>query len=201
MPKISRLVIDQQFAQVGIKITPAQMQITMPRPKMKIENELPQMELDIERPTFEINMQKVRDESGLKNPMTLMREIRDNAEVNVSQYIVETVNNGDFMGSTEQRGNRIAQISRQKGLEQATTEVNFGLMPQSVPEVTWDKGSININWSNQNFNIEWEGEFTPEIVIDPRYSVEVFLRNRSSIVITVEEEDLTSTARHIDTTL
>lgn len=202
MPRISRLVINQEFAQIGIKITPAEMQITMPRRNMKIEQQMPEMEIEIEQPTFEINMKKVRNEIGFKDPMTLMRQMRDSAKSKIYNYIGESAQHGNLLARVEQKGNRIAGASRQKSLEQAGTEINIGLLPQSLPEIVWNKGSININWSNHNFNIEWEGDCSPEIVVDPKHSVEVYLRNRPSITITVEEsEEEISEARHIDARL
>lgn len=196
----SRIKIDQQFAQIGIKITPAKLNITMPRRKMRIVQETPKMEIDIEKPSFEINMKKVRNEMGFKDPMTLMRSIRNTAKMRILDYTGQAVQDGNQIGDVTRRGNRIAEVYRSKGLKQTNTEINIGLMPENLPEISWDKGSINIKWTRNKFNIEWEGECKPEIIVDPKHSVEVFLRNRPSVTITIEEdEEFSSESKLIDT--
>jgi hypothetical protein len=200
MPGISRVVIDQEFASVGIKITPAQMQITTPRPHMKIDQEMPRMEIQSEKPTFDVDMSRVHAETGLKNPRDLLNDMRGKANTVTMDYIGEKVAEGDYAASIEQPGNRIAQFAKSKAMEASNISLNAA--PRSLPEVSWNKGSIDITWSNHKFNIEWDGEYTPEVVIDPRYSVEVFLRNRPSITITVEEWDTADSAgRLIDARL
>lgn len=199
---ISRLKINQQYAQIGIKITPAQLNITMPKRKMKIEQDIPHMEIEIEKPTFEINMKKVRNEMGFKDPMTLMREIRNTARNRIYNYVNQTVNDGNQIAKVEQKGNRIASVYRSKSLKQSQEEINIGLMPKNLPEIVWNKGSIVIKWTRKNFKIEWEGEPRPEIVVDPKHSVEVYLREKPYIKITIEDaEERKSDARLIDAKL
>ncbi|NLL39955.1 MAG: hypothetical protein GX254_10280 [Clostridiales bacterium] len=199
---ISRIKIDQQFAQIGIKITPAKLNIKMPKQKMKIVQEDPQMEINIERPTFEINMKKVRNEMGFRDPMTLMREIRNTAIDKTYNYISQTVNDGNQMAKVEQKGNRIAGVYRSKSLKQSQKGINIGLMPKELPEIVWSKGSIDIKWTSRKFKIEWEGECRPEIIVDPKHSVEVYLREKPYIKIIIEDaEAQESNGRLIDAKL
>lgn len=199
---VSRLVIDQQFAQIGIKITPAKLNITMPKRKMKIVQEMPKMKIEIEKPTFEINMKKIRNEMGFKDPMTFMREIKNSAINRIYDYISQAVNDGNQIAKVDQKGNRIALVSRARSLKQSEKEINIGLMPKNLPEIEWTKGSIKIKWTKKNFKIEWEGECKPEIIVDPKHSVEVYLREKPYIKISVEDaEEQKSDARLIDAKL
>jgi hypothetical protein len=146
MPKISRLIIDQQFAAVGIKITHARMQIIMPRRKMKVNQEMPQMTIKTEKPTFDIDMSNVYADNGLMNPNQLLKEMRSKSEAAAVTYVNETVAQGDYIGSLEQPGNRVAQYMRQKSL--AVSDISLNVSPRSMPKVKWNKGSIDISWSN-----------------------------------------------------
>lgn len=200
MPKISRLIIDQQFAAVGIKITHARMQITMPRRRMKINQEMPRMTIKTTRPTFDIDLSGVNADNGMMSPNQLLKQRRSRSEAAAMEYIGDVVAQGDFLSKVEQQGNRVAGYMRQKTL--AASDISLNVSPSSLPEVKWNKGSIDISWSNHKFNIEWAGECTPEVIIDPKSSVEIFLRNRPSISITVEEWDTADSAgRLIDAKL
>jgi hypothetical protein len=60
-------------------------------------------------------------------------------------------------------------------------------MPKSRPEVIWDKGHMSINWSKHSILIDWDGEYMPELTVDPKYSIEVFLRTEPYFRVSVEE--------------
>jgi len=78
-------------------------------------------------------------------------------------------------------------------------DVNVGLMPQSSPEVIWDTGHMRINWSKHSVVIDFSGEYMPEMTIDPKYSVEVFLRTEPYFRVMVEEViDPGAPGRYVD---
>jgi hypothetical protein len=66
-------------------------------------------------------------------------------------------------------------------------ETNIGLLPRERPEVTWDRGSMSINWTTHSLVIDWDGDHMPQVTIDPKHSVEVFMRTQPYVRITVEE--------------
>jgi hypothetical protein len=76
-------------------------------------------------------------------------------------------------------------------------ETNIGLMPASPPEVTWDKGYMRINWSKHNIIIDYSGEYMPDMTVDPKYSIEVFLRTQPYFRVMVEEV-LPNAGRYVD---
>jgi hypothetical protein len=198
MAAISRIIIDQQYAQIGVKVTRAQMHISTPQPQMQVNSEMPEMTVETQAPKFKLNWKKVQAESGLKRPIPLTLDIRDKSRQKILENTAKASRDGDFLAKVEQPGDRVVQIARRDSLQQSTKELNLGLMPKSKPEVEWTRGAIRIDWSRPHFDIEWTREYLPEIVIDPPYSVEIYLRREPYFKITVESgEDPFKVSRYV----
>jgi hypothetical protein len=154
---------------------------------MKIQTEAAKMTVDRKNPTFQIDLQPYRDEVNLKQPDRLTADFGSQAHVASLDGIAEASRDGDFLASTEKPGNRVAQIARRKLQKSAQRELNIKAIPSRRPKVTWDPGYVHIDWSGHRISIDWEGEYMPELTVDPPYSIEVFLRNKPYFRITVEE--------------
>ncbi|MCL1828369.1 MAG: DUF6470 family protein [Oscillospiraceae bacterium] len=187
MAGMPNIIIDQQYSSLGIEITQAQMRITTPKPQMQVINEPPEMTVKTHTPKFKLNWKKVRSESGMKPPLDLARSIGSTGMQKADDGTKQTVQDGDFLKKTEIGGNRIAQLSRRKTIETAQKEINIGLMPKTSPEVEWEPGFVDVVWSRGNFKIEWSGEYMPNIIVDPMFSIEIYLREKPYIKITVED--------------
>lgn len=202
MSRISRVVIDQQLAEIGLKVTPAQMNISFPRPEMHITQENAKMSVDRQNPTFKINRQNVLNESGLKSPEALASSYASEGQSAVLKATAKASQEGDYLAKVQQPGNRVVQIARQNSRQKSQKDINIGLMPKSSPEIEWTPGSMNINWSGHKLKIEWEGEYLPEMAIDPQYSVEVFLRTKPYFRVSLEEDTFSfGTGQNIDEVL
>jgi len=184
-----RLNINQQFAQIGVRSTPARMNISMPKGQMRITTETPQMNIDKKAPSFRINRKKINNESGLKGPLELAKTFRNKGRSNALQAAANYKNDGNFIANPHIPGDKsIPMLSKNKMKRAlAQPEYNVGLMPASSPEITWDKGHMNVNWSRHSVRIDYVGDSLADISIDPKHSVEVYLRTRPSFRVTVEE--------------
>jgi hypothetical protein len=181
-----RIIIEQQRASIGINTTFARMNIHPKRPQMKVESSMPRMTVNREQPEFEVNNKKIQSESGLMRPAELSLSVRDNGKLKADMSVSDIVDEGNFLSDVTAPGNRVAQFARNKTLRDANKEINIGLMPKSSPEITWKTGSMDISWSRNNFNIDWsETNYMPDFSVEPKYSVEVFLRNKPYIRISV----------------
>jgi len=201
MASIQKLLIDQQLAELGLNITTAKMHLDMPRLKMKITTETPQMHIDRKYPSFKVNRKKINSESGLKAPLEFSREYRDKGVSGAMKGTKTAGEDGDFIGDARIRGNRIAKLSRSKAMNSATRKMqyNIGLMPKSSPEFEWDKGYMRINWSKHSIVIDWDGEYLPTLTIDPKHSVEIYLRTEPYFRVRVEDmADPKSPGRLVD---
>jgi len=201
MPGIQKIKIDQQLAELGIKYTPGKLNISFPRMKMRIKNEPARMEIERKAPQFRINRKKINSESGLKSPIELAQAYRDDGRVGGLRGTKNAADEGNFLGETKHKGDRVGQLARNKTMSaiMKKQQLNIGLMPKNRPEVVWDKGTMNINWSKHSILIDWDGEYMPRMTIDPKYSVEIFMRTEPYFRVSVEEMDYPGrTGKYVD---
>jgi len=201
MAGLQKLLIDQQLAEIGLKITPAKMHISTPQMVMRIKSEAPQMKIESKTPTFKVNRKKINSESGLKPPSEFTKAFRDEGISGALRGAKTAGKDGDFIGDARIQGNRIAKLSRSKTLAAATRkkQLDLALMPEHSPEFAWDKGYLRINWSKHSIVIDWDGEYMPRLTVDPKYSVEVFLRKEPYFRVKVKDMiDPNSPGRYVD---
>jgi len=197
---IKRLNIDQQFAEIGVRSTPAKMNISLPRMQMRIRTETPQMQIDRKAPSFKVNRRKINNESGLAGSLELSKTFRNKGRQAALRGAKQAKDDGNFLANHRIPGDKVVpQLAKNKAMARAQKpDFNVGLMPAGSPEVTWDKGHMRVNWSKHSVVIDWDGEYMPELTIDPKYSVEVFLRKQPYFRVFVEEAVSPGAGRYID---
>ena len=128
-------MIEKQLGEIGVRSTPARMNISTPRMQMKITTETPQMEIETKAPTFRINRKKINAETGLKGPTELSKDFRDSGRVGALRGSRQAVSDGNFLGETRRPGDRVGQLARNKAMSaiMRKKEMNIGLMPKSSP--------------------------------------------------------------------
>ncbi|MCL2046253.1 MAG: DUF6470 family protein [Oscillospiraceae bacterium] len=191
MPKLSQIIIEQQLAEIGINRIPAQMHIEQQRLEMRIETEQPKMEIDRKAPTFKVNRKKINSEMGLKGPTELSRNFRDQGRLGALRGARIAKEDGNFLGDLTNPGDRVGQLARNKTMSaiMRKKEGNIGLMPKSIPEIEWEKGYLNISWTKHSIVIDWVGDYMPTVTLDPKHSIEVYLRTAPYFRILVSEGD------------
>ncbi|MCL2226419.1 MAG: DUF6470 family protein [Oscillospiraceae bacterium] len=201
MLSVQRIFIEQQLAEIGIRTTNAQMHITMPQGQMTITSEAPQMQIERRMPTFRVDRQRIADESGLRGPVALARDFANAGRQGAMRGIRNAVDAGHALGDVRRGGDRVGALARNRTMARLTRnrEVNIGLMPRSGANLEWDRGEMSINWSRHSLVIDWDGDLMPTIVIDPKHSIEVFLRTEPYFRVVVQGEPRTVTpGRFVD---
>jgi len=189
MAGIPRIVIKQQFAQLGVNVTHARLNISPQKMKMRIKTETPKMEIDRQAPRFRVNRRKVNSESGLSSPAELSKAFRDAGRAAALRGARNAKNDGNFLGDMRRPGDRAGQLAAKKAMEEIYKNqyrLNIGLMPSSLPEVIWDEGYMHINWSKHSLVIDWDGDYMPQMTVDPKHSVEIYIRTEPYFRIMVE---------------
>ena len=195
---IQQIRIVQQRAEIGVRTTPAKLNIQMPRGQININNQTPQMSIDEKMPTFKVDRQKLNSEIGLAGPLTLAKDFRNKGKQTALRAAAAAKNDGNLLANHKIPGDKVPRVARNRAMERlGTKDFNVGLMPQSPPEVSWDKGYMRINWSSHSVVIDYSGDYKPDISVDQKYSVEVFLRTKPYIRVMVEEA-VSSTGKYID---
>ena len=186
MATIPSIIIDQSFGSLGIELTPAQMRITTPRPEMQITSEPAEITIEQQSPEFKVNWKPVQAAPPVvKSPRPPARVVAP--EIQPQQETLTPVGDSDKLGSARARGIRNSQRARQKSIKMEHVQINLNSVPKSAPEVEWTPGVINVNWTRGSLNVDWIGEYMPQVVIDPPFSIDVFLREKPYIKIMVED--------------
>ena len=204
MAGISQIRIDQQMAEIGVRSTPAKMSIKQPRMFMRMSQEIPRMELETTMPKFKVNRKKLNADMNLHAPDDFTKKHRDMGKAAVIKGMKTASADADFLGNAKVRGQKVGQLVRNKAMANATrkAEFNVALMPKEGPEINWEKGSINVNWSKQSLIVDWNGDFMPELTVEPKHSVELYLRTKPYFRISVQEAvSPTAPGRYINSTI
>ena len=205
MPSIPKIKIEQQRAEIGINITQAQMHISNPRRKMRITYEAPKMEIENTMPSFKINRKKINSETGLKSPLELTMQGAAKGREGGMRGARKALEDGNFLGDIRNYpGDKIGELARNRTRERlGPKQINIGLMPESSPEVTWERGHMRMSWSKHSLVIDWEGDYAPEVTVDPPHSVEVYLNQKPYFRVLVEEGDPpeSTPGRQVNTTI
>lgn len=191
MARMPTIVIEQQMSSIGIKVTHAQMHISIPQPTLEVSYELPEMSVSREDPKFRVNWKKTYNDIGHKDPAEFGRSNKSNAAESARNAMAEMVTDGDYMMDTTISGSRPAQLARSKMLNVEMPEAASHLgKPMSMPEVEWQRGSLDVSWTRGSLHIEVVGDAMPEIVIDPPFSVEVYLREKPYVKVYIDDGTL-----------
>ena len=185
MAAIPNIVIDQGFGSLGIEMTPAQMKITTPRPEMQITNEPAEISIEQQLPELKVNWTKDRSLPVVKPSSLSARHVASQSHVKIDMN--EPVGDSDQLGVARARGTRNAMRSRQKSIRMEQVEINLNSVQKHSPEVEWTPGVININWTRGSLCVDWVGEYMPQVVIDPPFSIDVYLQEKPYIKIIVED--------------
>lgn len=188
MAGIPRLIIDQQYAVLGIEMTQAQMKITTQRPEMQITRENPEFTTESKAPEFKLNWKKSNVEFRPSFTANRARVYESKAHVSGENAVTPSKGGRNRKGMASAiTASRISQTAKHKTIKTALAEINLKSIPQNRPQVEWSRGEVKINWTKGSLNVNWVGEYMPEIVIDPPFSIEIFLREKPYITVTVED--------------
>ena len=199
---ISILKFEQQSAQIGIRSSPARMQISMPEGQMRIQKQDPQLEVDTQLPTFQSPRQRISNESGLMGPLTLAKQFRDKGKQGALRAIGSYAADGDFIANKNIPGDKSIPLLAKNKMNQllGRKDFNVGLMPSSPPSLDWTPGYINVNFSRHNIAVDWSGSTMANVNVDTGYPVQVSLTRRPSFNVTSIEPAVTNRTlgRYID---
>ena len=174
--KVSKINIDHQMAQIGVKTSPARLNITLPKVQMTIKNEAPTFEIERQSPSFRITRKGANEQANTG----VTAGSRDTPQRDVRSVNGDNTSSANTALSRHVRSKTANQVARVKQSQAPNHHSN-------KLEVVWDSGEMSINWSRHSILIDWDGEFMPELSVEPKHSVEIFLRTEPYFRISVEE--------------
>lgn len=184
---MNTLSIHTERATIEITQRPARMTVESRSPAFSVQSDMPRMEIQTVKPTFDVDWSAVHASSGMASPMQLNDQFTQESRQKALEGIGSIVERGDTLKNVNDP-NAITEVAVSVSVKD-TPEFNVGLMPQERARIEWDPGSCTIEWSSPVLQIEWDKEFMPVIQWEP-YAVEVQLRNRPSVQIRVNLENV-----------
>jgi hypothetical protein len=189
--KIRRLQVEEnQMAQIRVESRMARLSIdTRLRRIKQTEQQSAQMRVIRENPSIETDMEELRNNIGLKDTVTLTRDMTSRAASHMEQAIKTARRNSDYISSLPQSGNPIAQVERQNVLAVPRLPEAGGIIDPTV-DIRCNPGSISIDWSIQDVTIIWDDYQSPVIRVEPKPSVNVELVQEQRLSFRVVEQSI-----------
>ena len=152
---------------------------------MQITSEPAEFSIDQQSPEFKVNWKKEYTPPVAAPSRPPLHAVAADNKVQIKT--AEPVADSDKLDSARARGIRNSQRARQKSIKLDYVQINLNSVPKSTPEVEWTPGVINVSWTRGSLSVDWIGEYMPQVVVDPPFSIDVYLREKPYIKIMVED--------------
>ena len=189
MREIPRIHIEQQAARIGIQTTNAKVEVnSSARPKMRIVTERPRMEIERKTPSFKVEPQRGRaDKPALTRYQRATLSAAQQANTPRPRADI-TLKADALIPNTAADVLNLTPLELNKAIGDYAATTGTGALQQHMPSIEWEAGYVNISWSNAQMQIEWDqGDYLPSFSVEP-HSVEIYLREKPYIKITVSDE-------------
>lgn len=198
--KVRRLQVEEnQMAQIRVEFQMGRISVDSPlRTIQQIEHQSARMRITRQDPNIETDMEELRNNIGLKNSGTLIREMASDAVSHLNQAVRTIQRDGRFYAALPHNGNPVAQIAR-KNVLAAPDPATAGDVIDPTVDIQGNPGSISIDWSLQEVTIVWDDYQAPVIRLDPKPYINVELAQEQRISFKVVEQSIPrETGRTID---
>ena len=198
--RVMRINIEQQLAQIDIKTQQAQLRVEMPDRRMEISQQRPVMTTRRGKSEVKLDMDELKSNTGRKPFDQLMAESAQSAKAEARQGVSDIVNQSKFIGDVTINGNKVAMAAKDKMLRYIEPDMGRSPGPPAAVKMEGKPGKLEIEWSDYELSIDWIGECTPEVYVEPPCSVDVEISREPSVKISVTELDIpASSGRNINT--
>jgi hypothetical protein len=131
--------IEQQFGQIGMKITPPDLKLRLKHPDLNLQITQPNLELAITKPEVSIDLRDSFNSMGLKDISTSMRDFVADAKDTIAKGIEQTVANTKAL--EDPKGPSVVDLAYQDSRPEEKQLV-IGLMPSVSPRISAKLGSV-----------------------------------------------------------
>ena len=198
--RVMRLEIDQQRAQINIEIQQARLHVEMPDRRMEITQTRPEMTTHLENGKVELDMDALKANTGLKTYAQMISEAAAEAKAEAQQGVADIVRTSKYISDVTIYGNKVAGAARADMLEVREPVMGHSPVPPGAVKMNGKPGALEIKWSGFELTIDWLGESTPEVYVEPPGSVNVELSTQPSVKINAAEVYIPeSSGRNVNT--
>lgn len=171
------LQISKVDAQIGIRTTRAQLQMSRNGSAFEMQTTHPKIEMSTERGQVHIDQRQCFNEAGLMDTETLTRSMAENGKQATMEGIARRGSEGKMLASIEKNFNAIAEIAFNNSFDQH--EFNIGTIPRSRPQIDFTGGNVDIKVLEGRVEIKTNPN-KPNIEYQPG-KVEIFMERYPEI--------------------
>ena len=181
-----RLEITTERAQIEIITHKASVEINRRRPQLRITRAPAQMSIDKKAPVMKLDRTAQWQTLHIGPVMKQAQEMYRQALSDGLDAVGAIASEGTAMLDIQNSGNTIARLAEQRMDQNSTGELSASMLP--APEVQWDPGYFNINWTAHQLQLDWDVSTWADIRVEPGY-VEIRMAKHPSIVIKVHYDE------------
>jgi hypothetical protein len=120
----------------------------------------------------------------------LSRDASAQAHADALEAIRDSVNVSNYMGDPAIQGvNKVGSLIKEDMLEPEDPAPDVSPVPARI-DMDGEPGTMEIEWSDRELSIEWEGGGMPQVYVDPPYSVDGYMKEKPYVRISVSEESI-----------
>ncbi len=176
---MSSLRITKTDGLIGIKTTPAKMNISQPKADLEIHQKQSKVLIDSEPVQIKIDQSQCFNEAGLKNNTAFMEDMVQRSTQDLLQGINRTVSEGNIMAAVENNVNAFAEIAANNFMQMVEWNIDF--IPKSRPKIEFVGGNMDISVDEGYIKINAR---TNKPVIDVEIGgVEIYLKQKPDLKI------------------
>lgn len=143
---VAHIHIQQQFARIGINVTPSEMNVQRRDPHVQTTYVPAETEITYNPPQLEADWQRVWDEIGLKNALDVSREYRNKAKQKALEGIGQMAQLGDRIGNVASgEKHALSRFYFEKFFTDHRVETRIVAIPSQGPELHFETAPPDIH--------------------------------------------------------
>ncbi|MDR3562385.1 MAG: DUF6470 family protein [Negativicutes bacterium] len=136
---IPTIEITQQFGQIGMKITPPDLNLSIKPPNLELHINNPDLEIHTTKPEVIIDLRESFNSMGLQDIAAVAKSVSDEAKQTAIKGIERRVEEGTELAKA--KGPDSAQLAA-RDAHSEEKQLVIGLMPEAPPRITATRGSV-----------------------------------------------------------
>ncbi|MEN6327258.1 MAG: DUF6470 family protein [Syntrophomonas sp.] len=173
-----QLRIDQQFAQIGVRTTLANLQFSSSPAQVQIKTTPGKLEIESPRPKIHIDQSQCFANAGLKSPARLSADRASEGYSATMEAIARISSEGDQLARI--KGTSLADIALSHSSE--THEFDVKAIPQQPPEISFETYPVQFSYQPAEVQID-ANPSQIDTCIEPGYA-ETYLLQKNYLNIT-----------------
>lgn len=181
-----RLEITTERAQIEIITHRPTVEIVRRKPQLRVTRSPAQMHIEKKAPVMKLDRTAQWQALHIGPVMQQAQAMYRQALSDGLDAVGSIAGEGTALMDIQNSGNTIAQLAQQRLDSNDGGDLNTSMLPP--PEVQWDPGYFNVNWTAHQLQLDWDVSTWADIRVEPGY-VEIRMAKYPSLVIKVHYDE------------